>query len=133
MGSPCVIWSGYTRNGYGIVSDGGKQVYLHRWVMAQLVGWDALEGKVVRHACDTPLCYNADHLLIGTQADNIHDMFDRGRARNRHARNHCARGHEYTPENLYERKDRPGHRECRACRRETTAKWKARVSLEASG
>jgi hypothetical protein len=33
----------------------------------------------VRHRCDNPPCVNPDHLLIGTLADNIHDMDSRGR------------------------------------------------------
>jgi hypothetical protein len=122
MGS-CIEWDGYTRNGYGMVTHNGHQVYLHRLTVAEALGWEAIDGRVVRHTCDNKRCYNLDHLVVGTQADNVHDMHDRGRARNGRERTHCARGHEYTPENLYERKDRPGHRECRACRREATAKY----------
>lgn len=123
MGS-CLLWQGYTRNGYGVISDGGKQVYLHRWVIAQIVGWDAIKGKVVRHTCDTPLCCNPEHLLVGTKAENMRDMFDRGRNRNGRERDHCVHGHSYDEANTYHRGDRPGHRECRTCRREAGAKWK---------
>jgi hypothetical protein len=38
------------------------------------------EGMVIRHTCDNPGCINIDHLRIGTQADNVRDMYDRGRA-----------------------------------------------------
>lgn len=37
-------------------------------------------GKVVRHRCDNPKCVRPDHLLVGTQADNLADMRERGRA-----------------------------------------------------
>lgn len=37
------------------------------------------DGLVVRHTCDNPPCINPDHLIIGTQAQNIQDMIDRGR------------------------------------------------------
>jgi hypothetical protein len=36
-------------------------------------------GMVIRHKCDNPLCINPNHLEIGTQKDNIHDMIQRGR------------------------------------------------------
>lgn len=31
------------------------------------------------HTCDTPACVNPDHLLVGTQKDNIYDMMSKGR------------------------------------------------------
>jgi hypothetical protein len=36
-------------------------------------------GMVVRHTCDVTLCVNPDHLLIGTQQDNIADKVARNR------------------------------------------------------
>lgn len=37
------------------------------------------KGLVVRHTCDVRECVNPDHLILGTQKDNIRDMHDRGR------------------------------------------------------
>jgi hypothetical protein len=37
------------------------------------------EGLVVRHTCDNPECVNIDHLLLGTQQQNITDCVVRGR------------------------------------------------------
>lgn len=34
---------------------------------------------VVRHECDNPPCYNPDHLVPGTSADNVRDSIRRGR------------------------------------------------------
>src|ERR1044071_8669327 len=36
-------------------------------------------GLLVRHTCDNRLCINPDHLLLGTVADNVKDMIERGR------------------------------------------------------
>ena len=35
--------------------------------------------EVVRHKCDNPRCINPDHLLGGTQQDNVNDAISRGR------------------------------------------------------
>lgn len=39
-------------------------------------------GVVVRHTCDNRACVRPDHLLLGTQTDNVRDMIDRGRNKN---------------------------------------------------
>lgn len=36
-------------------------------------------GGVVRHTCDNPGCVRIDHLLLGTQADNMRDAVERHR------------------------------------------------------
>lgn len=37
------------------------------------------QGEIVRHKCDNPICCNPDHLLLGTQLENIQDRDKRGR------------------------------------------------------
>ena len=39
------------------------------------------EDMVVMHLCDTPLCVNPEHLRLGTQKDNLQDMYSKRRNR----------------------------------------------------
>jgi hypothetical protein len=36
-------------------------------------------GKIVRHTCDNGFCVNPEHLILGTQFDNMQDRKNRGR------------------------------------------------------
>lgn len=81
----CWLWTGATfRNGYGLVAVGrdakgrGVPGYTHR-VAFILAKGPIPDGLVVRHACDNPPCCNPAHLLLGTQADNIHDAQRQGK------------------------------------------------------
>jgi len=57
----------------------GRARYAHRAAYETIYGEGSADGLVVRHKCDTPACVNPDHLEIGTQADNLRDMTERGR------------------------------------------------------
>lgn len=76
----CWLWMHRaTALGYPQMSgDGG---YAHRASYRAFNG-PLADRDVVRHRCDTPRCVNPDHLLVGTQGDNLADM----RARQRNAR-----------------------------------------------
>jgi hypothetical protein len=97
---------------------------IHRWVVAQINGWDAIEGKVVMHKCDQPLCYRYDHLQIGTHGDNVRDASTKGRltARGQGVRKtHCIRGHEFSDENTFISSQ--GKRGCKKCRVIRQREW----------
>lgn len=74
----CWIWQGAkTPRGYGQIGSGRQ--YVHRIVYHVLVG---PVGKMfVLHKCDNPSCVNPAHLFLGTQADNVRDMWNKGRGK----------------------------------------------------
>jgi hypothetical protein len=76
----CLEWLGECVKGRGRVRFHGKKQSASR-VMFALWNNVAIESvPVVRHTCDNPLCINPEHLISGTQADNVKDMWERGRA-----------------------------------------------------
>jgi hypothetical protein len=77
---PCWIWTGATKGfGYGHVAiSRGRHSVAHR------VAWELTFGAIpdglkVLHRCDVPACVRADHLFLGTNADNTKDMMVKGR------------------------------------------------------
>jgi hypothetical protein len=79
MDSPCEEWPGARdKDGYGIREVNGTTWRAHRYAYTQAFG-PIPAGHVVRHRCDNPPCINAEHLELGTQADNLADMDERGR------------------------------------------------------
>ena len=119
LDTPCREWQGALNNkGYGVRRavgpSGSKQnVYVHRWIMAQIHGWPALLGKQVNHHCDNPRCFRFDHLFIGSAEANMRDMTSKGRHWQQ-LKTHCPRGHELTGENLVQ--SRLPIRRCRTCK-----------------
>ena len=77
----CWEWTGYRHPmGHGMIGDGRRLVYTHR------VSWEITNGPIpsgllVCHHCDNPPCVRPSHLFVGTQADNVRDMWAKGRAR----------------------------------------------------
>lgn len=75
--SECIEWQGArTPRGYGQRRVEGKTYYAHRLAFEERYGY---LPEVVRHACDNPPCCNPEHLIAGTQHDNVQDMIDRDR------------------------------------------------------
>lgn len=57
------------------------EVSAHRVAYRLFVG-PIPEGNQVMHTCDNPPCCNPAHLRTGTNADNIHDKYAKGRGVN---------------------------------------------------
>ena len=111
--TPCDEWVGsLNSSGYGHLRVAGKVLKAHRLVKMQEVG-HLERWEFVCHHCDNPKCIRLDHLFIGNQSDNMHDMHRKGR----HSvmpKTHCPTGHEYTEDNTY--MDNTS-RKCRICNR----------------
>ena len=111
----CIEFDGCrTKRGYGrkYVGERKRTENAHRVVMAEIHGWEALEGMVVMHLCDNPPCVNPDHLRIASQSENMSDWsekFDNA------AKTHCPQGHRYDEQNTYLFRN---GRKCRACHRD---------------
>lgn len=81
--SGCWLWIGArTRQGYGARFSFGRKVEggeePHRVAWRLFVGTIPL-GRHVLHRCDVPPCVNPAHLFLGDNAENMRDMWAKGR------------------------------------------------------
>lgn len=75
----CILWKGTrTSGGYGQLVYHRTLLLAHR-VAYRLAFGDFDESLGVLHRCDNRLCVNAEHLFLGTNADNVRDMVSKGR------------------------------------------------------
>lgn len=117
----CLRWTGSKHgSGYGRIWDGQRMVSVHRYVWSALNG-PVPDGLMVMHSCDVRDCARPSHLSLGTAAENLRQMTERGRRRNvpaeeNRAKTTCPRGHPYDGENL--KVTARGHRLCRTCLKE---------------
>lgn len=95
----CWRWLGSLGgHGYGQIMVNRKAWTAHRYAYVLAHGEipmrDGKHGAVVMHTCDNRWCVNPEHLRIGTQGDNLRDMFAKGRASNQNAKKvTCPSGH----------------------------------------
>ncbi len=67
-------------NGYSKIYDPSKKknVKAHRYVYEKTHG-EIPKGMVVMHTCDNRACTNIEHLILGTQSENLKDMYNKHR------------------------------------------------------
>lgn len=120
----CWVWQGsLNRKGYGMMGAfGNKGAYAHRVSFTVFTEESPLpDGWTLDHLCRNRACVNFDHLEAVPHGVNVR----RGDTGIIYAsRTHCKNGHEFAPENTFDR-GREG-RGCRACRREADRRYKAR-------
>lgn len=85
--------------GYGRIMVAKKAQPAHR-ISWELANGPIPKGLFVCHSCDNPPCVRPDHLFLGTQADNMRDMGNKGRQP--HGENH--RNAKFSLENIREMK-----------------------------
>lgn len=85
--SGCWIWTGLLSNvGYGKIGVGLKTYSVHRYAYETYIG-KIPKNLLVLHKCDNRCCVNPAHLFLGTQSDNIKDMYAKNRFRAKHWKN----------------------------------------------
>jgi hypothetical protein len=80
--SGCWLWLAALSHGYGMF--GLRDGPVMRTRIASRASWMIYRGPIppdlyVCHRCDVTSCVNPDHLYLGTQFDNMRDMFGRKR------------------------------------------------------
>lgn len=82
--SGCLIpkYRSPNKEGYFSATVNGKTTYLHRKLWIEKYGPISSE-ECIRHTCDNSQCCNTDHMILGTNYDNVQDRVRRSR---------CARG-----------------------------------------
>lgn len=118
----CWIWTkSMSHDGYGVK---GK-TYVHRLMYEKAYG-KIPDGLTLDHVCRVRSCCNPAHMRPMTLKENI----ALGNYGWRAQLTHCAKGHEFTPENTYFRhaggRNKTGSRTCRECGRQAVSKYLAK-------
>lgn len=77
----CHIWTGrMAGNGsYGVIKYMNISEGAHRFAYRHYFG-EIPSGMEICHKCDIGFCINPRHLFLGTHADNMRDMAEKGRS-----------------------------------------------------
>lgn len=114
----CWLWNAHTLpNGYGQIGNffGKKRVTL----LAHRASWAVHFGEIpvkeqVLHRCDVKACINPQHLFLGSQKENMRDMWSKNRQAGQFKKQaYCKNGHLLTEDNTYKSKK---YRQCKTCK-----------------
>lgn len=112
----CWLWLGpLDRQGYVRVWYKGRNTRAHI-VTRELVFGPAPPGLVHDHTCRTRHCISPH--CTEPVTNHVNTLRGDGPTARNAKKTHCPRGHELSGDNVYERPDRPGSRECLTCKRE---------------
>ena len=121
--SGCFLWTGaLNHHGYGIFNLDGRTVRSHRLAYSIWKG-PIPDGLCVDHICRVRSCCNPAHLRLATSRDNVLEPRSKSPALANSTKTHCVAGHRYDHANTY--RDPNGWRQCRKCRVEAKARFKA--------
>lgn len=71
----CMLWQfGSRDDGYGVVMHNKKPLSVHRLALELKLGHTLSSTLQACHKCDTPKCFNPNHLFPGSRSDNMRDM-----------------------------------------------------------
>lgn len=125
----CWVWTRRKdREGYGVmwIYQGGKkcQRFAHR------MSYEAYKQKIpankqIDHLCMNKSCVNPEHLEAVTSKENTQRYF-----KSINIDSYCKNGHKRTPDNTYLTGKT---RCCKICRKNASATYRERKSLERSG
>ena len=110
----CILSGADGPRGYRQVHTRNGMFKVHQLVASAFLG-PRPEGYDIRHLNDEKADNRIENLCYGTRRENMLDRTRNGRCPAA-LKTHCARGHEFTEDNIYWQRGR--HRACRRCRLE---------------
>lgn len=119
----CWEWRGYVMpEGYGQAQDANGRITTAHRIAYELAKGSLPPGIVPDHLCRHRWCVRPSHLEAVTEQVNI--LRGVGPTAQHAQQTQCVNGHPFDSANTYYRKDRPGGRDCRACKRQRDRRYR---------